>query len=433
IWAPVYLELTDRVRIAGLALDARPGEEAADPDPRAVLSARLSLAARVEGPTPVEVRLRVVPEGFLPAHSPFPRHEVRYRLRPGTQELQVEVPCPGAHLWWPWDRGQPRLYRLHVTVLADGEVMDRASEVIGFRRVELDSATGVFRINGERHFLRGTNYIATQWLSEMSRDRYGDDLALMRRAHINAIRVHAHLGARGLYQEADRRGFLIWQDFPLQWGYEETPELHHAVMTQAREMVRYLYNHPSIVIWSGHNEPPWDSDWMRYKYADYRPGQNKDLDDDLAEVLQEADPTRPVHAVSSTAEHPWLGWYSGSWTDYAGPASVPLITEFGAQALPHLGTLRSFLPAAALWPENDREWEHWTYHNFQPKETFEIAGVEMGSEVRQWIANTQKYQSDLVQLAAESYRRQRFAPVGGIFQFMFVECWPAISWAVVDH
>jgi len=33
----------------------------------------------------------------------------------------------------------------------------------------------------------------------------------------------------------------------------------------------------------------------------------------------------------------------------------------------------------------------------------------------------------------ESYRRQRFAPVTGIFQFMFVEGWPSMNWGIVDH
>jgi len=115
------------------------------------------------------------------------------------------------------------------------------------------------------------------------------------------------------------------------------------------------------------------------------------------------------------------------------PPIPPLVTEFGAQALAHIDSLRSFIPVHSLRPETDADWAPWSFHNFQRKETFEIAGVARGEHLRDWVANTQEYQSELIQLAAESYRRQRFAPVGGIFQFMFVECWPSIGWAMVGH
>jgi beta-mannosidase len=49
------------------------------------------------------------------------------------------------------------------------------------------------------------------------------------------------------------------------------------------------------------------------------------------------------------------------------------------------------------------------------------------------IANTQRYQAELLQFAAESYRRQKHAPVGAIFQFMFNECWPSASFGIVDY
>ncbi len=136
--------------------------------------------------------------------------------------------------------------------------------------------------------------------------------------------------------------------------------------------------------------------------------------------------------ISGTGEHPWFGWYSGSWLDYAKPAKVPLITEFGAQALPGVSTLRRFLAEDELWPQSDAAWAQWEYHNFQRKETFENAGVARGASIGELVANTQGYQARLIKLAAESYRRQRYAPVTGIFQFMFVETWPSMSWGVLD-
>jgi beta-mannosidase len=57
----------------------------------------------------------------------------------------------------------------------------------------------------------------------------------------------------------------------------------------------------------------------------------------------------------------------------------------------------------------------------------------MGKNIQEFIANSQGYQSQLIQLAAESLRRQKYNPVGAIFQFMFVENWPSLNWGVVDY
>ncbi len=110
-----------------------------------------------------------------------------------------------------------------------------------------------------------------------------------------------------------------------------------------------------------------------------------------------------------------------------------MITEFGAQALPNLASLRKTFSEAELWPDNDAEWSKWEYHNFQKRETFEIAKVPMGSNPQEFINNTQQYQAKLIQFAAEAYRRQRFRPVTSLFQFMFVENWPSINWGIVDY
>ena len=87
----------------------------------------------------------------------------------------------------------------------------------------------------------------------------------------------------------------------------------------------------------------------------------------------------------------------------------------------------------SLWPKNDKDWQLWKYHNFQPRETFNIAKVKQGNNIDEFINNTQRYQHDLIKLAIESYRRQAFNPVSAIFQFMFVENWPSVNWGAVDY
>jgi beta-mannosidase len=427
IWGPVHLEVADGAAIEALRITPvlEPGNGAAHADVTVeVLSA---------GERERNVALSL---DWAPAGSPAgPARSVsrQVTLRPGPSRLQLRLDEPSPRLWWPAEQGEPNLYRASLRVTDGGRVLDRADREFAFRSVRYDAKTGVWRINGRRMFLRGTNYISSQWLSEMTPERYARDVALMQAAHVNAVRVHAHVEADAFYRECDRKGLLVWQDFPLQWGYSDAPEFVAEAERQVRDMVHMLYNHPSVIAWSLHNEPPWDADWMKYKYPDYDPNQNRGLDRVLLAAAQAEDQSRYIHPYSGTPEHPWLGWYSGDWRDYGKPTKQPLITEYGAQALPSLPSLRRIVGPDQLWPDTDAEWQNWEYHNFQRHETFDLAKVPMGSNIEQFIHNTQAYQARLTKYAAEAYRRQRYRPVGAIFQFMFVEDWPSVNWGVVDY
>ncbi|MEN9842202.1 MAG: glycoside hydrolase family 2 sugar binding protein [Pseudomonadota bacterium] len=349
-----------------------------------------------------------------------------------TVQWQGEIPQP-VQAWWPAGRGAQALYKLELRLWQGQRVVAQSEAVFGFRSFQVHPHTQAWTINGQRLFIKGTNYIPTQWLSEMSRADYERDVRLMLQAHVNTVRVHAHVGAREFYRVCDELGLLVMQDFPLQWGYEDSPTFLAQAQRQLRDMQTQWHNHPSVVVWSLHNEPPWDADWMKWKYPDYQPQQNKILDQVLWHQARKADPTREVRLHSATAEHPWLGWYSGHQRDYAKPTQQAWITEFGAQALPVLSSLQKIFTAEELWPQNDAVWEKWAYHNFQQRETFEIAKVPKGNNIQEFIANTQTYQAELTKLAAESYRRQRYQPVTAAFQFMFVENWPSVNWGILDY
>jgi beta-mannosidase len=426
IWGGVHLAVSDTVAIDTVKITPR--VDAATGNAQAEVLMRLVHAG--DWPASFELELGLIPANFAGRSTRTIRS---VHLPPGQAELRFTLDAPEARLWWPVGHGEPNLYRLDLAVRKGGDLLDRDEQVFGFRSVGFDPESQIWTINGKRIFLRGTNYIPTQWLAGMKREDYLRDADLMREAHINVIRVHAHVGAEAFYRVCDEKGLLVWQDFPLQWGYADTPELHETARQQAGEMVATLFNHPAIIAWSLHNEPPWDADWMKYKYPDYNPNQNRVLDDILYRTVLAADPSRHVHKHSSTGEHQWIGWYFGHWTDFAKPTKQKIISEYGAQALPGLPSLRKIFSEAELWPDTAKEWEKWEYHNFQRKETFDNAKVPMGKNIQEFIRNTQGFQARLIQLAAESYRRQKYRPVTGIFQFMFVEDWPSINWGVVDY
>ncbi len=371
--------------------------------------------------------------------------------------LRVHKP----RLWYTHDVGQSHLYTLSTQVYDSQQAKTTAqaplsarTDKFGIREIRYDQHKGEWRLNGKRLFLRGTNYIGTQFLSTMNRAAYNRDAVQMLQANINAVRVHAHIARKEWYDACDSLGLLLWQDFPLQWGYTDDAEFVQTASNQVRDMIHSAYNHPSIAVWCLHNEPPFDADWMQYKYPDYQPLQNAALNTIMTRIARQLDTTRYVHPFSATREHHWEGWYFGHWADYAKPVKEHLVTEFGAQALPNITTLETILgekptlpaqtlPRAAA-PEsapseksvqlaNEAAWKKWEYHNFQHHETFDIAKVSMGASVEEFVHNSQEHQRRVTELAAESYRLQRYKPVGAAFQFMFVEDWASMNWGIVDY
>ncbi|MCK5855277.1 MAG: hypothetical protein KAG56_08645, partial [Sulfurovaceae bacterium] len=305
------------------------------------------------------------------------------------------------------------------------------SIVTGFKSL-VENQDKVRFLNGNPLFIKGTNYISSQYVTEMTKEKFRKDLELMKKANINAIRVHAHIEPEFFYQLCDEMGFLVWQDYNLQWGYIENEAFEKEAVKQAIEMVDLLYNHPSIYIWSMHNEPPWDSPWMKWMYKTYNSTQNQELDKKLFQAVQKHDSLHLLQEISSGEEHPWYGWYTGKYQDFMKPSKSMIITEYGAQAIPTRESLRKFVPDKYLYPTNKRAKKHWEYHNFQ----FDWAkkqGVEFKTTLKAFIKDSQTYQADLLKFATEMMRIQKYKHTASIFQFMFNEGWESMNWGMVDY
>lgn len=361
------------------------------------------------------------------------RYEFTRSLNKGKSDILWTIPSMKRDLWWPYDWGKPTLYDLRVEVFEGERILShQCSEKIGFRHFEYSEDNQHFYVNFQPYFIRGTNYIGSQWLGEMGNEEYERDLMLMREANINSVRVHAHVAGKRFYDKADELGLIVWQDFPLQWGYEDSISLVAEAESQARDMIDMLYNHPSIAFWSAHNEPPWDATWMKYKYRSYRPDHNVELTKAVYQALEAADDHRIARQASYTHEHPWFGWYSGHYKDYRKIAGPPIISEFGAQSFPDIDVVEAILNGESNWPLNKAQLKKLSYHNYQHHETLNIAGVEIGDSLNSYIVNSQRYQRQVNKYAAEQLRLKKNKGIAAIYQFMFVDSWQAVTWAILD-
>jgi len=199
------------------------------------------------------------------------------------------------------------------------------------------------------------------------------------------------------------------------WSYEESDEFKENAIGQIKDMVNSFYNHPCISLWCCQREATVNRDT---------------LDPILKDAAVEEDSTRYVHPDSDFSEHSYYGWYIGTYEQFDALPGAPFVSEFGGQALPNLETMKKMFKPEDLWPPN---WEKWAFHDFQHEQTFHVAKVDMGNSIEEFIANSQQYQYDLLKYAIETYRRNKYKSITGICLLGLTDCWPAITWAIVDY
>lgn len=404
IWNDVFLYETADIRVTGVRV-----APVLLADMSAVLRVTMTIDNHRATNEEITIRLAIEPDNFR-GEPIVEEWEQLIGLGRATVTRMIHIEQP--QLWWTWDHGPQNLYAAVVTVAQAGAELDAHGERFGIRQLIVDKQGG-WRLNGKPFFPRGTNVIPAQWLAEYDAAKITRDITLLREANVNAVRVHAHVTRPEFYDACDEAGILVWQDFPLQWSYKEDNEFYNNATRQLREMIALLYNHPSIGVWCCHNEPSINTNT---------------LDNILDQVAREADSSRYVEHHSDYRDHPYPGWYYGHWSLFLTSPGAPFVNEFGAQALPNLDGMHRMMPADKLWPP---DWDEWAYHDFQYDQTFGVAGLKLPDSLAEFVEISQEYQYHLLKFGIEAYRRE--GRMTGIFQFMFMDPWPAITWSVVDY
>lgn len=445
IWRPVRITETGPVRIArlrALCTEASEGRGRLGLD--ITLDAGEAPASRAR--TARLVALVTGPDGAVLAET-----DRRVDLAAGDNHLQWTVNVDDPPRWWPWRLGDGRnLCGVEVTVELDGVPSDAVRRRTAFREVRLDRWR--FSVNGEPLFVMGSNQGPNRIdLAAATREELRHDVGLAVDANLDLLRVHAHVTRPELYDAADEAGLLVWQDFPLQWGYARG--IRRQAAHQAREMVDLLGHHPSVALWCAHNEPvPVDRsiddlDTTRARLTAFAslflPNGNKlVLDRSVARALRRSDGTRPVDVHSGvlpglgstgTDSHLYFGWYHGTFDGLAPmlravPRLARFVSELGAQAVP----AQAAFAEPERWP--DLDWDRLAARHCLQRSVFDrLVPAGRYETFDAWRRATQEYQAALIQLQIEDLRRIAGRPTGGFCQFSFADGDAAITWSVLDH
>ena len=157
------------------------------------------------------------------------------------------------HLWNGKD--DPYLYNAVAVLLKDGKEIDRVEEKIGLRYFWVDPDKGFF-LNGNHLKLKGVcrHQDWLQYASALSDEQHLTDYAFFDEIGANALRLAHYPQAKFMFQEADKRGYIVWEEIPFVGGYVDAKDFDDNLKLQLKEMIIQNYNHPSICFWGLQNE-----------------------------------------------------------------------------------------------------------------------------------------------------------------------------------
>lgn len=190
--------------------------------------------------------------------------------------LNYSLTLENPKLWNPSGYGNQPIYTLTAATLTpEGEVCEQVSHRIGFCRSKLvmnegswdlpdafpksrSDAPATFEINGQRIFAKGSNWVNAQiFPGEMTEEHYDQLLTLVKDAHMNTLRIWGggFINKESFYDLCDKKGIMVWQEFPLACNEYPDDENYLAVLEkEATAIVKRLRTHPCLVLWCGGNE-----------------------------------------------------------------------------------------------------------------------------------------------------------------------------------
>ena len=178
-----------------------------------------------------------------------------------------------------WSPENPYLY-----VFSVATENDVVNSYFAMRKVSITEHNGhkVIALNNKPYFMKGVldqGYYQKGLYTPEDYQEYINDIQLVKSLGFNTIRKHIKIEAPRWYYECDRLGILVWQDFINGGGHYKFPTIAFPLITgihkkdtkyarfarknaecrdfslqEFKDTINYLYNVPSIVLWTIFNE-----------------------------------------------------------------------------------------------------------------------------------------------------------------------------------
>ncbi len=177
-----------------------------------------------------------------------------------------------------WSAETPNLYTLVVSPIQNGGMYlpyEIVQVKVGFRKVEIKNKQ--FLVNGQPVLLKGADRheIDPDEGYNVSEQRMIQDIMMMKRMNINAVRTSHYPNDPRWYDLCDKYGLYVvaeanQESHGFQYGDDaaaKKPEFAKQIMERNQHNVSMFFNHPSIVTWSMGNETVMGDNFLKaYKW-----------------------------------------------------------------------------------------------------------------------------------------------------------------------
>lgn len=441
LWRAVTVTRMPQARIASTHLNAHWREGAV-----------LDAVVRIDGEADhVQVTVR--------SHDPGAPVVLETRIPVIAGQAVMSEQVLDADQWHVIHRGEQPLYDVVVSVRsASAFELDSLTRRVGFRRIDLvqevDKLGRSFEIhvNDERVWVRGFNWIPADTLPErVTPTQVRSLIADVVATGANMLRVWGGgvVESDEFYAACDEAGVLVWQDFSFACAaYAEDAAQVSRVRREVADAVQRVGFHASLALWCGCNENLWGHEdwgwkeslgeagaWGQHLYYDVIPAALSDALD--AHPYIPGSPfsyDRDVHPndPSQGLTHHWDTWNELDYAAFEDKDSR-FAAEFGWQAPATWPTLCSALgdePSGAADPRLARLQKH-------PLGSSSLArGIadhvpHLPTDGRGWYFAAQLVQARALKASIGHFRSMHDTCSGALW-WQFNDCWPALSWSVVD-
>ena len=162
-----------------------------------------------------------------------------------------------------WSAEDPYLYTLVATVKDQkGNIVEVVPQKVGFRKVEIVNSQ--LLVNGQPVLIKGADRheMDPDGGYVVSRERMIQDIKIMKRLNINAVRTCHYPDDPVWYDLCDEYGLYVTAEANQEshgFGYgndaeAKKPEFAKQILERNQHNVEMYYNHPSVIVWSLGNE-----------------------------------------------------------------------------------------------------------------------------------------------------------------------------------
>lgn len=390
------------------------------------------------------------------------------KLKKGFHSLKIPYEIQNPKLWWTNGQGEQNLYEFDIELhTAKSEnFLEQKTITIGLRTIELVQEPDefgksfYFKLNGVLVFIKGANYIpADSFLTRVNDSVHQQIIQTAVDANMNMLRIWGGgiYENETFYEECDKNGILVWQDFMFACAmYPGDEDFLKSIKQEVIHNVNRLQNHPSIALWCGNNEvdEAWHN-WGWQKQFGYSEQDSTKIWNDYKKVFKELIPKTLDSLLSKEKNIYWesspsIGWgrkesllqgdshYWGVWWGKQ-PFEIykekvgRFMSEYGFQSMPSIETFRKFAP------ENDLQLNSVSVKNHQKHPTgyetiqeYMKRDFPVPTDFKDYIYVSQLLQAHGMQIAIEAHRRAMPYCMGTLY-WQLNDCWPVTSWSSVDY